>query len=203
MAQDTSEIACQPITPPVAPPEGGSVVEARRLVPAVSPVEIGRPARHRLGPIVVWQRVDTPVAGRLYALAFALTGIAVLGVAARMTPSRDHLGTHRQLRLPPCAFVAMTGYPCPTCGMTTAYACVVRGRLFEAVRASAFGSVLAAGTAALAVLGLACAVTGRYPNLNWYRIDAVKVVYFAALFLVASWAFKIAWGLLDGSLPVR
>ncbi len=203
MAQDTNGIACQPITPPVTLPEGGPVVEARRLVSAVSPVKIGRPARHRLGPIVVWQRVDTPVAGRLYALVFALMGIAVLSVAARMTPSRDHLGTHRQLRLPPCAFVAMTGYPCPTCGMTTAYACVVRGRLFEAVRASAFGSVMALGTVVLVVLGLASAVIGRYPNLNWYRIDAVKVVYFAALFLVASWAFKIAWGLLDGSLPLR
>jgi hypothetical protein len=203
MAQDTSEIACQPITPPVAPPGGGPAAEARRPVPAATPVETARPARHRLGPIVVWQRVDTPVGGRLYGLAFGLMSIAVLGVAARMAPSRDHLGTHRQLGLPPCAFVAMTGYPCPTCGMTTAYACLVRGRLFEAVRASAFGSILAAGTAALAVLGLACAVTGWYPNLNWYRVDAVKVVYFAALFLVASWAFKIAWGLLDGSLPLR
>jgi hypothetical protein len=201
MAQDTSDIACPPLTPPVAP-TGENPAVARRLATAATPVEPARPAGHRLGPLVVWQQVDSPVVGRLYALTFALMGLAVLGVAARMTPSRDHLGTHRQLGLPPCSFAAMTGYPCPTCGMTTAYACLVRGQLIEAVRASIFGTVLAAGTAALVILGLACAVIGRYPNLNWYRVDAVKVVYFAALFLAASWAFKIAWGLLDGSLPL-
>jgi hypothetical protein len=197
------DYACRPITPPVEASGEDFAAEARSLAMAEAPVKTARPARRRLGPLVVWQQVDTPLGGRLYALAIALMSIAALGVAARMTPSRNHLGTHRQLGLPPCAFVAMTGFPCPTCGMTTAYACTVRGRLIEAVRASVFGSIMAVGTAALAVLGLVCAVTGRYPNINWYRVDAVKVVYFAALLLVVSWAFKIAWGLLDGSLPVR
>ncbi len=72
-----------------------------------------------MGPVVVRVRVDNPVWGRLYAGGLALAAVVILVVAARLAPSDRHLGTHRQLGLPPCGFVAMTGFPCPTCGMTT------------------------------------------------------------------------------------
>jgi hypothetical protein len=171
--------------------------------PIAPPIVQARPVGHSLGPLVVWHRLEAPVVGRLYALAFALLGLALLTVAVWMTPSHDHMGTHRQLGLPPCGFVAVTGFPCPTCGMTTAYAFVVRGRLFEAAKSSVFGLLLAVATIAAIMAALTCAVIGRYPNLNWYRVNAVKLVYYGALVLVLSWALKIAIGLHDGSLPVR
>ena len=182
MADETRDMTCEPLTPPV--------VQAR-------------PVGHPLGPLIVWQRIEAPLIGRLYALAVAAICIAILGVAFWMNPSRNHLGTHRQLGLPPCAFVAVTGFPCPTCGMTTAYAYVVRGQLIDAARSSAFGMLLAIGTAGIAVAAVCCAIIGRYPNLNWYRVDAVKLVYYGALMLVLSWGLKIALGLHDGSLPVK
>src|SRR5205085_6174191 len=37
------------------------------------------------------------------------------------------MGTHRQLGLPPCNFQRLTGLPCPSCGMTTSFALLVRG----------------------------------------------------------------------------
>ena len=182
MADETRDITFDPITPPI--------VQAR-------------PVGHRLGPLIVWHTVEARVVGRLYALMFAAIGVAVLLAAGWMTPNRNHLGTHRQLGLPPCAFVAVTGFPCPTCGMTTSFAFVVRGRLFEAAKSSLFGSFLAIGTVVLTAAALVCSIIGQYPNLNWYRVDAVKLVYFGALVLVASWGLKIAIGLRDGSLPVK
>ncbi len=182
MTDHTREMTCEPAAPPVA---------------------YARPVGHPLGPLVVWCRLESPVVGRLYALVFAGILLAVLAVAAWLNPSHGHLGTHEQFGLPPCSFVAMTGYPCPTCGMTTAYACVVRGWLIDAVRASLFGSLLAIGTILAVAACLISAVVGRYPNLNWYRVNAVNVVYLGALLLVASWGLKILIGLCDGTLPVR
>lgn len=164
---------------------------------------MARPAGHRLGPLVVMARVDAPVWGRVYAAGVAAAAVGILIVAARLTPSNDHLGTHRQLGLPPCGFVAITGLPCPTCGMTTAFACVTHGRLLAALRAQVAGTFLAIGTVVVGVAAAVCVVTGRYPMLNWYRVDAARLVYWLALMLVGAWGLCIALGLLDGSLPVR
>ena len=182
MADDARDMSVTPITPPI--------VQAR-------------PVRHPLGPLVVWQRVEHPLAGRLYAILFAMGGLAILATAVWMTPDRSHMGTHRQLCLPACAFVSMTGFPCPTCGMTTAFSFIVHGHPIEAARSSVFGLLLAILTVVMTLAALSCVVTARYPNLNWYRVDAVKLVYFGALMLVASWGLKIVIGLHDGSLPVK
>jgi len=200
MAHDAPPICCEPTTSPVvqtreAKPDTGSQPEP--------PVAIARPATFRRDPIILWHRLDAPIFGRLYALLLASIAIGILAVAAHVSPSRDHLGSHRQLGLPPCGFLATTGFPCPTCGMTTAYAFLIRGQVGEALYSSVFGVALAVATAAAALLALNCTVTGRYPNLNWYRVDAVKLVYAMALLLVLSWGGRIVVGLADGSLPAR
>ena len=53
-----------------------------------------------------------------------LTGLAVvtLGIARALTPAPAGFGTHEQLGLPPCAFLHWTGFPCPSCGLTTCFA---------------------------------------------------------------------------------
>jgi hypothetical protein len=193
-------MCCEQNSPPVI-----LTREAKFHVASPSPpaVEIARPVNPRRDPIVLWHRLDAPILGRLYALILAGIALGILFAAVRIAPSRDHLGTHRQLGLPPCGFLATTGFPCPTCGMTTAFAFLIRGQLGEALRSSVFGSALAVATAVAALIALNCAAVGRYPNLNWYRIDAVKLVYALALFLVLSWGFRIVFGLADGSLPAR
>src|SRR5262245_31491696 len=62
-------------------------------------------------------------------LAAAAGVIAVLALARWLEPSPLGYGTHRQLGLLPCSFRRITGYPCPSCGMTTAFAWFVRGQL--------------------------------------------------------------------------
>lgn len=166
-------------------------------------LRMARPTKHRLGPLLVMARLEAPFWGRLYAAGIAAVALALLVVASRLTPNDRHMGTHRQLGLPPCGFVALTGLPCPTCGMTTAFVCVTHGQLRAALRAQVAGTLLAIGTAVVGMAAALCVVTGRYPTLNWYRVDAVRLVYWAALALVAAWGVGIALGLLDGSLPAR
>ncbi len=160
------------------------------------------PVAHRLGPLVTLEPVSHPLWGRCYALAFGAIVAGVLAVAWSLSPA-ERFGTHRQLGLPPCGFLTMTGLPCPSCGMTTAFALVVRGRLLEAARAQPMGAILALVTIAVGLACLLAAVTGRYPMINWYRVNPVRFVWWAAAAFILAWAATIALGLLDGTLPVR
>src|SRR5947209_2717631 len=74
---------------------------------------------------------------------------AVLGVARWLQPDPRGYGTHTQLGLFPCMFSQVTGYRCPSCGMTTSFAWFVRGRLDHSWRANPVGSLLAPTCAVL------------------------------------------------------
>lgn len=82
----------------------------------------------------------------LLTLAFALSG--VFTTAAVLNPYESDgtpraLGTHHQLGLPPCTFQVVTGVPCPSCGMTTSFALVIRGDFANAMRVNFAGALLA------------------------------------------------------------
>jgi hypothetical protein len=132
----------------------------------------------------------------------ALGCAAVLGIAVRLDPSPDGFGTHQQLGMPQCGFLARTGYPCPTCGVTTSVAWAVRGRLLAGWRAQPFGVLLAAGLAAGALAGVAEAVTGR-PKLPTGRRSILLAAGLLLAALGGGWAWKVAEGCLNGSLPLR
>lgn len=177
--------------------------EPRRASPERPPPPVATPVGHRLGPLVSFPCFESPVFGRLYAGGVAAAAIAVLWVSVWLEPSRENMGTHRQLGLPPCGFITMTGLPCPTCGMTTAFAHTVRGHLCAAIRSQAAGFALAVGTLVAALTGLWSATTGRYPAVNWYRVNPVRLIWLATLGFVLAWGLKIGLGLMDGTLPAR
>src|SRR5438128_12532473 len=87
--------------------------------------------------------------------------MAVFGLAAWLKPY-DAAGqalkmeTHRQMGLPPCTFKAMTGLPCPSCGMTTSFALLVRGDVWNSLKANAVGTMLATIGLVCIPWGLAC-----------------------------------------------
>ena len=161
-----------------------------------------RSGRERLGPLVSWKRLDGAV-GRVYALGVAIAAAAIVITAARLAPDTHGMGTHTQLGLPPCGFLVVTGLPCPSCGMTTAYASTVRGHLLEAVRAQVAGAFLAAATIAAGVLGLVGAATGWRPAVNWYRVNPMHCLWWGTAAFIGAWGLKILLGLLDGTLPAR
>ncbi len=131
---------------------------------------------------------------RLAAGVIAIVGAVLLGCALTLTPSSAGLGTHTQLGLPSCHFRVVTGHPCPSCGMTTAFASFVRGDIAAALSAQVLGTVLAAATLLATLGGAVQAVTGVNLGLVTGRIflrKSIWVYVFVALAL-GSWALK-AW----------
>jgi hypothetical protein len=168
----------------------------RRPVPDAAPR-----AGHTLGPLIHTVPLDTRFTGRFYAGVLAGIAGAVLAVAFSLHPGARQMGTHCQLGLPPCGFATVTGLPCPTCGMTTAFAHTVRGQFWSAFRAQPAGFLLALGTMGTLVLGIWAMITGRRLTVNWYRISPMSVTWWLVGGLVLAWAIKIVIGLADGSLP--
>lgn len=124
----------------------------------------------------------------------ALGLLALLAVAAFLKPDPRGLGTHQQFGLPPCTFRFFVGRPCPSCGMTTSWAHLVRGQLIGALRASVGGTLL--GT--LAVVGVpwlvVSAARGRW--LGWAPNGTTVGWVASAILLVTliDWGVRLAAG---------
>ncbi len=162
-----------------------------------------RTARERLGPVLIVSPLRRRAAGRFWAIVIAAVCFGVLGFAATLHPRAEGLGTHTQFGLPTCGFLMQTGYPCPTCGMTTAFAHLVRGHPLRSFLDQPTGFVLGVATAIVGVVALAAAVSGRAVWVNWYRVNPVRMVWGFLILFFASWAFKIILGLANGTLPAR
>lgn len=131
-----------------------------------------------------------------FILAIAAWGL--LAVAFSLEPSTDGLGTHQQLGLRACTFYQTTGLPCPSCGMTTAFALMAHGHLAAAFVAQPFGVVFF-GLVAAAALGLTVSlVRGRSLLPKLYHQRAPWVIYGLVLLALAGWLFKILYGAITG-----
>lgn len=75
----------------------------------------------------------------------AAGGVAAIGVAFLLSP--DHIEDGPVL----CPFRALTGLPCPGCGLTRSWVYAAHGWWPEAVAANPFGLVVVAALLALAV----------------------------------------------------
>ncbi len=118
----------------------------------------------------------------LWAVA-AVAALALRPIWLRLTPY-----------LPPCAFRALTGLPCPSCGSTHAALALLHGNPLEALRANP----LATGAALLFVLGGLAApvwvqVRRTVPILPTPLPLGVRVGVAAALALGWIWVIAV-WG---------
>ena len=131
-------------------------------------------------------------------LLFMVLGLAlVFGIAIWLNPYGEdgqprRMETHRQLGLPPCTFYGMTGMPCPSCGMTTSFAVLVRGDVMNSLRANAVGTALAAFCLALIPWGLASGVRGRP-----YFIRSLETALTRAILIFLA-LLLLRWGILLG-----
>ncbi len=157
---------------------------------------------HPLSGWVYRVEAAAPRRARGMAAIVLLGGMGLLTAAAWVTPDGSGHGTHRQLNQPPCLAITLLGYPCPTCGMTTAFAHTVRGELGSAFLAQPAGLLLALATVTAVVLSLTVLATGRVWAVNWYRVSPLGVTIAVLAVVVAGWAFKVTLGLLSGRLPV-
>jgi len=166
-------------------------------------VKPARPAAHPLGPYIELRAARQPARARLWAALVFGGCAALLSVAGWVTPDPSGVGSHRQLGFPACSSIMLTGYPCPTCGMTTAFAHTIRGQLIAAFLAQPAGLLLALGTIATAAGSLFVLLTGIVPSPNWYRISPGRVVLIVAAVILLGWFFKVASGRMSGVLPIR
>jgi hypothetical protein len=88
--------------------------------------------------------------------------LALLLMAAWLPPDPRGLGTHQQLGLPPCTVRQLTGWRCPSCGMTTSWSHLVRGQVWDSLRANSGGTLLGLTCLILAPWSLASGVRGRW-----------------------------------------
>ncbi|MCX5660912.1 MAG: DUF2752 domain-containing protein [Planctomycetota bacterium] len=128
---------------------------------------------------------------RLVGLALVVGPGSLLAVASRLTPDARGMRTHEQLGLPPCGFAAVSGYPCPTCGMTTAFAHAAHGQIVDAVVAQPFGGLLAIASACAVLIGAYALVTDL-PLAPLFRpANRMAFLYLLLALFLGSWTFKI------------
>jgi hypothetical protein len=139
-------------------------------------------------------------AHRVAWLGVATLCLATLVLAAQLAPDPRGLGTHEQLArlfgfrraLPPCSTLLVTGLPCVSCGMTTAFAWVVHGHWLRGLWVQPAGAALCLAVMALAAASLYMAMIGRSLRLNWDRLGPVRVSLAIVVLLLGSWVFKLA-----------
>jgi len=130
---------------------------------------------------------------RLVAALAVLASGTLLGLAAWMQPASEGLGTHEQLGLPECGWILTMNLPCPTCGMTTAFAHAADGDLRSSLVTQPMGAMLALGTAVMFVAALITLVSGtgvfvQLAGRSW----TTRTPWAIAGLLLIAWAWKMA-----------
>ncbi len=124
--------------------------------------------------------------------AFVASGsLLVLLIAAYLKPSGRGIGTHTQLGLWPCGWLAAWGKPCPSCGFTTAFAFAGHGDLLSAFKVQPFGALLAILTAAAFWVGLYASATGSGAVMLLTKLLSPRLLWAFAAFWGLSWAYKV------------
>lgn len=121
------------------------------------------------------------IAGMLFGL---------LATAFALTPEAGGLGTHQQLGLPPCTVRVVWDMRCPACGMTTSWAHLTRGQLWESVAANAGGFVLGWIAAATGCGFSFLALTGRRPP-RWALPTLATVLIAAIAISLVDWMVRL------------
>jgi Protein of unknown function (DUF2752) len=139
-----------------------------------------------------------PKSARLGLVVVAVGLVAVFAIAALLNPYDEagrprRMETHRQLGLPPCNFYALTGYPCPSCGMTTSFALLAHGDVANSLRANAVGTVLAVVCLAVLPWAAVSAARGRW---LWVKSPERVLVTLVFGFVVLM---LLRWGVVAGS----
>jgi hypothetical protein len=127
---------------------------------------------------------------RVGLIALAAILIGLIATAGRLSPDPRGFGTHEQLGLSPCAILRLTGRPCPTCGMTTSFAWLVRGESARAWRANPAGLLAAVVCVGLVPWLLLVASTGRTPGRRRVGATLMGLAVLVAALAVVAWVIR-------------
>ncbi len=139
-----------------------------------------------------------PGAARGWAAVVLAACLGVLGVAGWLEPDPRGYGTHARLVGHECPLPQTLGLPCPSCGMTTAFALTVRGRWLSALGAQPAGFALCLAVMAAAGVAAGTVVSGKVWHANWYRLTPGRLALVVLGLLLAGWGYKISRMLTGG-----
>jgi hypothetical protein len=134
---------------------------------------------------------------RILLLAGGSILLGLLVTAATLRPDARGFGTHQQLGFPPCTFRVAFGIRCPACGMTTAWAHVVRGKLVRAWQANVGGTLLAVAALVVGPWAVASGLRGRWLWIVPHEaatfilslvIIVVMLIDWASRYFLAQWS---------------
>ena len=141
--------------------------------------------------------LDLPRLSRLARCGLVLAALGlttVIGTARWLKPDPRGFGTHQQLGLPACGFAERMGMQCPTCGMTTSFAWMSRGRFDRAWSANPAGSVLFVVAGVLVFWFLAGAIRGRPVGVRTLETPLTLLVVVTAGFSLLAWMIRLGLG---------
>lgn len=120
------------------------------------------------------------------------TGAAACLVVARMlTPSPTGYGTHLQVIPIPCLWRAVTGLPCPSCGLTTALAWMARGEIARAWHSNPCGPFVYLAAWVFLAWGLLAAAFGVADPGE--ALNRRPVIAGVICMYIAVWLVRLAW----------
>lgn len=90
-----------------------------------------------------------------------------------------------------CGWLSTLGKPCPTCGMTTAFAQAAHANLSGAFLAQPLGAVLALAAGAAFWAGLHVALTGSDLGRVGGNLLRPRVLWLLAAAAGVAWAYKL------------
>lgn len=191
----------QPDTPvrESEPRPAASELPVADLVPDAEPV---RPCRRKPDPARAAReaaRLRRVIRATLVALALALTAVFVAAFCIYPYDGNGNpqtMSTHTQLGMPPCNFATLTGKPCPSCGMTTSFALLVRGDVSASLRANWVGSLICVLWAGTLVWALASAAWGKMLLIPPGRgeVTLTFVVGVVVVLMLGRWADLLILG---------
>ena len=119
----------------------------------------------------------------------------VFYVAASLDPYDNgqprRMETHRQLGLPPCTFKDLTGFPCPSCGMTTSFALLIRGDVWNSMLANFVGTALATFGLVFIPWALTSAAVGRFVLVRSLETLAFWLCMVFLVLLFGRWGIAV------------
>ena len=159
------------------------------IVPPSTECNRTSPGRLAGEPLALWVR------GILVAMAVGL--VAVFATAWHIVPYAEdgtplRMASHRQLGLPPCTFSEVTGVPCPSCGMTTSFALLVRGDAGNSMRANWVGTLLAIACMLAIPWAFASVLLGRAVFIRSLERALIFAVMSLLVLMFVRWGVVLA-----------
>ena len=145
----------------------------------------------RVAPLPGFKSAELSRRSRFFAAVVGAGLLAALLLASLLRPDPRGRGTHEQLGLPPCTLATLVGLRCPACGMTTSWALATHGRLADAVRTHATGTLLAFAALVVGLASTVVAARGR--RLAWQGDDTIAAVLAVALvgLVLCEWIVRL------------